>query len=65
MSTPRENKTAAQLRETVARFQTQFALENLHIQLPLRFPSAVPVTEPECFRARSWYTYPGWAGLTD
>ena len=57
--------TAAQLRETVPRFRTQFALENLHGQLPLRFPSPVPATESQRFRARSWYTYPGWAGLTD
>ena len=65
MSTPREKETAAELRETVARFRRQFALEHLHVQLPLRFPRGVPVTEPERFRTRSWYTYPGGAGLTD
>lgn len=65
MSGQRENATGAQLREAVARFRTQFALENLHRQLPLHFPSAGPGTEPERFRTRSWYTYPGWAGLTD
>jgi hypothetical protein len=63
--TVENHATAAQLRATVPRFRTQFALENLHGQLPLRFPSPVPVTESQRFRARSWYTYPGWAGLTD
>lgn len=65
MSGPGENETAAQLREAVTRFQTQFALAHLHVHLPLRFASAVSVTERERFRARSWYTYPGWAGLTN
>jgi hypothetical protein len=65
MSTPQENTTATQLREAVVRFRTQFALTHLHPQLPLRFPGAVPSQQPQRFRARSWYTYPGWAGLTD
>lgn len=63
MKAPDVNAVAA--RETVARFRTTFALEQLYHQLPLVFPSAgAKEAHPDTFRTRSWYTYPGWAGLT-
>jgi len=57
-------KTAEQYREECARLQ-DFSLEQLHPDLPLRFPSHGGEDVPETFRARGWYEYPGWAGLTD
>lgn len=67
MKTARDTtpKSAADAREAVARFRETFALEALYPQLPLAFPSARDATVPDTFRARSWYTYPGWAGLTE
>ncbi len=57
--------TATRLREAVPRFVEHWSLVALHPQLPLRFPSPLADTPCAPFRARSWYTYPGWAGLTD
>ena len=56
-------QSAHELRETVERFGTTFALPGLLDKLPLRFPSQM--AEPLDFRALSWYTYPGWDLLTD
>ena len=56
-------QTAHKLREAVERFRATFALTGLLDKLPLRFPSEM--AEPLDFRALSWYTYPGWALLTD
>jgi len=56
-------QTARELREGVERFRTTFSLEALLDKLPLPFPSKNPA--PLSFRALSWYTYPGWAALTD
>jgi hypothetical protein len=58
-----QEQTAHQLRETVARFRTTFALSALQDKLPLLFPS--PMAESLDFRALSWYTHPGWTPLTD
>ena len=55
-------QTAHPLRAAVDRFRTTFAWPGLRDKLPLRFPS--PKAEPLTFRARSWYTYPGWDSLT-
>jgi hypothetical protein len=57
-------KTAEQYRAEAARLR-DFSLEQLHAHLPLRFPSHGGENVPATFRARSWYTYPGWAGLTE
>jgi hypothetical protein len=57
-------QTAEQSRAAVARLR-DFSLEQFHPHLPLRFPSHGGEAVPETFRARSWYEYPGWAGLTD
>jgi len=57
-----QEQTARDLRAQVARFATTFALPALRAQLPLRFPSADATPVPR-FRARSWYTYRGWAAL--
>jgi len=56
--------TAAAERQAAARLHT-FALASIQPQLPLRFPSTAPQNLPEHFRTRSWYRYPGWAGLTE
>jgi hypothetical protein len=56
-------QTAHKLREGIARFRMTFSLQALRNYLPLRFPSACPTALS--FRALSWYTYPGWALLTD
>lgn len=60
-----EQQTAEKLRSEVERFRTTFSLEALQDELPLLFPTPVPVTEPLQFRALSWYTYPGWDALED
>jgi len=57
-----QEQTAGDLRAHAARFATTFSLAALRPQLPLRFPSADPTEVPR-FRARSWYTYLGWAAL--
>lgn len=57
--------TAADLREASTRLREAFALDALDEQVPLRFPSSAAPEVPETFRTRSWYTYPGCAGLTD
>jgi hypothetical protein len=51
-------------REAAARLRS-FDLVALQPHLPLRFPSTAPQDLPEHFRTRSWYRYPGWAGLTE
>ncbi len=56
-------KTAEHYRAESARLR-DFALEQLYAHLPLRFPSHGGADVPETFRARGWYEYPGWAGLT-
>jgi hypothetical protein len=56
-------QTAHQLREQVQRFRATFSLPALLDQLPFRFPSKA--AQPLSFRALSWYTYRGWAILTD
>jgi hypothetical protein len=56
-------QTAHELREAVERFRAVFALSSLLDKLPLCFPSRM--AEPLDFRTLSWYTYPGWALLTD
>jgi len=58
-------QTARELRAQVARLLDTFSLESLQERLPLRFPTRVPGSESLCFRALSWYTYPGWTLLTD
>jgi hypothetical protein len=58
-------QTARELRAQVARLLDTFSLESLQERLPLRFPTRVPGSESLCFRALSWYTYPGWTILTD
>ena len=58
-------QTARKLRAEVARLRDTFSLEALQDRLPLRFPTRVPGGESLCFRALSWYSYPGWAILTD
>jgi hypothetical protein len=60
-----QEQTARKLRAQVARLLDTFSLEALQDRLPLRFPSRVPGGESLCFRALSWYTYAGWAILTD
>jgi hypothetical protein len=60
-----QEETARQLRERVKRFKTTFSLHKLRAELPLRFPSELSGAESLRFRALSWYTYPGWAALTD
>lgn len=57
-----QEQTARERRAQVPRFATTFSLPALRSQLPLRFPSA-DRTEVPRFRARSWYTYRGWAAL--
>jgi hypothetical protein len=57
-------KTAEQYRDEAARLR-DFSLAQLRPHLPWRFPSHGGEDVPETFRARGWYTYPGWAGLTD
>jgi hypothetical protein len=56
-------QTAYQLRAKAERFTTDFALSGLSSKLPLPFPSRRK--ESLVFRARSWYTYPGWDALAD
>ena len=56
-----QEQTAEQLRATVERFRTTFALPALGHELPLRFPSAQAA--PLEFRALSWYRYSGWESL--
>jgi hypothetical protein len=58
-------QTARQRRKKVARFRDTFSLVALQDRLPLRFPTTHPGPAVEPFRARSWYTYPDWAALTD
>jgi hypothetical protein len=58
-------QTARKLRAQVARLRDTFSLEALQDRLPLHFPTRVPGGESLCFRVLSWYTYPGWAILTD
>jgi hypothetical protein len=58
-------RTAQQRREKVARFRDTFSLPVLQDRLPLRFPTTHRNPESRPFWARSWYTYPGWAALTD
>jgi hypothetical protein len=58
-------KTAHKLRQQVERFKTTFSLGNLRDKLPLPFPTQVQVPHPFHFRVLSWYTYPGWAILSD
>jgi len=60
-----QEETARELREQVKRFKTTFSLDALWAKLPLRFPSQQSGGESLRFRALSWYTYPGWAALTD
>jgi hypothetical protein len=60
-----QEETARQLRERVERFKTTFSLDELRVKLPLRFLSELSGAEALRFRALSWYTYPGWAALTD
>jgi hypothetical protein len=57
-----QDQTARELRAQNPRFAPTFSLAALQPQLPLAFPSAdaTPVVR---FRARSWYTYLGWAAL--
>ena len=62
MSAP--TKTAEACRAATARLR-DFSLEQLHPRLPLRFPCHGGADVPATFRTRSWYTYPGWAGLAD
>jgi hypothetical protein len=57
-----QEQTARELRAQNPRFATTFSLTALRPQLPLRFPSADRPEVPR-FRARSWYTYRGWAAL--
>lgn len=58
-------QTACKLRAQVARLRDTFSLEALQDRLPFHFPTQVPGGESLSFRALSWYTYPGWAILTD
>ena len=58
-------KTARELRAQVERLQTTFSLAAVQEQLPFPFPTPVPDCTLAPFRARSWYTYPGWTLLTD
>jgi hypothetical protein len=58
-------KTAQKLREDVERFRTLFPLYILQEKLPLPFPTELEVPEAFHFRALSWYTYPGWATLSN
>ena len=58
-------QTAVHLRAAVVRLAKRFALAALGMQLPLRFPALTAAEVPTVFRARSWYTYPGWAELLD
>ena len=60
-----QEETGRRLREQVKRFKTTFSLDALQAHLPLRFPSELLGAESLCFRALSWYTYPGWAALTN
>ena len=55
-----QEETGRRLREQVKRFKTTFSLDALQAQLPLRFPCGLSGAESLCFRALSWYTYPGW-----
>jgi hypothetical protein len=57
-----QEQTARERRAQVPRFATTFSLAALRPQLPLRFPSQDARVVAH-FRARSWYTYPGWAAL--
>lgn len=50
------------MRAQRARFTATFSLAALQPQLPLSFPS-IDATPVPRFRARSWYTYRGWAAL--
>lgn len=65
MTTAKTAQTADHQRATVPRFRHTFAMEALSAQLPLAFPSSDRPEIPDTFRARSWYTYPGWAALMD
>jgi hypothetical protein len=59
-----DTQTAIVARAEAPRLTAHFALSALQAQLPLRFPAS-PVREvPATFRALSWYSYPGWEGLT-
>ncbi len=58
-------QTARKLREQVERFRNTFSLQALQGKLPLRFATRIQVSVPLHFRALSWYTYPGWAILSD
>jgi hypothetical protein len=58
-------QTARKLRAQAARLLDTFSLEALQDRLPLHFPTRVPGGESLCFRALSWYTYPGETILSD
>jgi hypothetical protein len=57
-------KEAVKQRQGAARLK-DFGLAALRTKLPLRFPSPVKTELPAEWRSRSWYRYPGWAGLTE
>ena len=57
-------KEAVKQRQGAARLK-DFGLAALRTKLPLRFPSPVQTELPAEWRSRSWYRYPGWAGLTE
>lgn len=65
MSHAETPQSADQLRAAAPRFQAHWTVEQLRAQLPLAFPSSPAPEVPDTFRARSWYTYPGWEALTD
>lgn len=60
-----QEETARKLRQSVDRLRATFSLVALRDQLPLRFPTKAEFPEQPPFRALSWYTYPGWTGLTN
>jgi len=60
----RAGLTAVAARQAAARLGA-FDLAALQPHLPLRFPSTAAQDLPQYCRTRSWYRYPGWAGLTE
>lgn len=60
-----QEETARKLRQSVRRFRVTFSLAALRDKLPLRFPTQSAGPELPHFRALSWYTYSGWAELTN